>query len=563
MSSTSATAGGRDFVSGLGRIYGLYTGGFIAFIILMAILSGLGVPNRVIGYLFMGLTIVIYAVIGILSRTMHVGEYYVAGRRVPAIYNGMATGADWMSAASFIGMAGSLYLLGARHGPGSRRLAGAAGHARRPAPRAPPAGGRPRPPAGAGGPTGRGRRPAAPGCARDHQPRRARLPAGAGGTAAPRFGILRRVAADPHVLLSSAVTNLRDLGGRPPATAGRSRRGVVFRSAELADPAVGTDPVAGRARIRTVVDLRTGAEREPARPAAGRRASAASSTSSRTCPAAQRRSSPPLLASGGIDALADLDLAGQMLAVYRRLVVGEAARRRTRDSSARCSTPSARRPVPLHRGQGPHRAGRRRSCCWPRGSTRRARRRSTSRSSPRSARCTRRCSQQVGDAGGNPDDLRPLLEVRPEYLRHRAGPRARAFRLVRGLPVGRARSRRRRGRGAPEDAAHGRVSVGPFGWSDMSDLADSPGRADDGRIAPPATQRRLNPGAEGKACLWPTRSSPRSDVARTTSHVERDRVRRKPGVPLRRRPCIAIEAYVIGSALLNRPLVPPMPRSTR
>ena len=60
----------------------------------------------------MGFTIVIYAVIGVLSRTMHVGEYYVAGRRVPAFYNGMATGADWMSAASFIGMAGSLYLLG-------------------------------------------------------------------------------------------------------------------------------------------------------------------------------------------------------------------------------------------------------------------------------------------------------------------------------------------------------------------------------------------------------------------------------------------------------------------
>jgi len=108
----NTTAGGGDFVSGLGRIYGLYTGGFIVFIILMAILSAMGVPNVIIGYLFMGFTIVIYAVIGILSRTMQVGEYYVAGRRVPAIYNGMATGADWMSAASFIGMAGSLYLLG-------------------------------------------------------------------------------------------------------------------------------------------------------------------------------------------------------------------------------------------------------------------------------------------------------------------------------------------------------------------------------------------------------------------------------------------------------------------
>jgi cation/acetate symporter len=78
----------------------------------MAILNAIGVPNRIIGYMFVGFTILIYAVIGILSRTMQVGEYYVAGRRVPALYNGMATGADWMSGASFVGMAGTLYLLG-------------------------------------------------------------------------------------------------------------------------------------------------------------------------------------------------------------------------------------------------------------------------------------------------------------------------------------------------------------------------------------------------------------------------------------------------------------------
>ena len=112
MSVSTTTRNGSDFTSNLGRIYGIYTGGFIAFIILMAILSAVGVPNRVIGYMFVGFTILIYAVIGILSRTMQVGEYYVAGRRVPAIYNGMATGADWMSGASFVGMAGTLYLLG-------------------------------------------------------------------------------------------------------------------------------------------------------------------------------------------------------------------------------------------------------------------------------------------------------------------------------------------------------------------------------------------------------------------------------------------------------------------
>ncbi|WP_298724767.1 sodium:solute symporter family protein [uncultured Ferrovibrio sp.] len=100
------------FIANLGKIYGMYTGGFVAFVIVLAILEQLGVSNQVIGYLFVFLTIGVYALIGILSRTAEMGEYYVAGRKVPALYNGMATGSDWMSAASFIGMAGTLYLSG-------------------------------------------------------------------------------------------------------------------------------------------------------------------------------------------------------------------------------------------------------------------------------------------------------------------------------------------------------------------------------------------------------------------------------------------------------------------
>jgi cation/acetate symporter len=101
-----------DFINNLGRVYGIYTGGFVGFVIILAILEQIGVPNRIIGYLFVFLTIAVYAVIGILSRTAQVSEYYVAGRRVPALYNGMATASDWMSGASFVGMAGSLYILG-------------------------------------------------------------------------------------------------------------------------------------------------------------------------------------------------------------------------------------------------------------------------------------------------------------------------------------------------------------------------------------------------------------------------------------------------------------------
>ncbi|MBM3546662.1 MAG: cation acetate symporter [Alphaproteobacteria bacterium] len=111
--ATNTTSGGNaDFIRNLGRMYGTYTGGFLAFIVLLAILEMVGVPNKVLGYLFVFFTLAVYAIIGVMTRTAELSEYYVAGRRVPAFYNGMATGADWMSAASFVGMAGTLFLLG-------------------------------------------------------------------------------------------------------------------------------------------------------------------------------------------------------------------------------------------------------------------------------------------------------------------------------------------------------------------------------------------------------------------------------------------------------------------
>jgi cation/acetate symporter len=96
----------------LQRYYLYYTGGFLAFIGALAVLERHGMPPRWVGYAFLIFTISMYAGIGIISRTSDVSEYYVAGRRVPAFFNGMATGADWMSAASFIGLAGTLYLSG-------------------------------------------------------------------------------------------------------------------------------------------------------------------------------------------------------------------------------------------------------------------------------------------------------------------------------------------------------------------------------------------------------------------------------------------------------------------
>ena len=100
------------FNSQLKKYYSWYTGGFIVFLLALALAEQLGMSRKWIGYWFLFATIGLYAGIGIMSRTVDAAEYYVAGRRVPAFFNGMATGADWMSAASFIGMAGTLFLAG-------------------------------------------------------------------------------------------------------------------------------------------------------------------------------------------------------------------------------------------------------------------------------------------------------------------------------------------------------------------------------------------------------------------------------------------------------------------
>src|SRR5919109_3563508 len=93
----------------LDKIFGLYTVMFLGVTVLIGIGEALGIfSNQMIGWLFMALSLAIYVVIGIITRTSNPDQYYVAGRGVPAVYNGMATGSDWMSAASFISMGGAL-----------------------------------------------------------------------------------------------------------------------------------------------------------------------------------------------------------------------------------------------------------------------------------------------------------------------------------------------------------------------------------------------------------------------------------------------------------------------
>jgi len=107
-----AEAASSRFRGMVDSVYRWYTLWFVLFVIALGVAEQLGLPREWIGFMFLLATVGVYGGIGILCRTTDPVEYYVAGRRVPAIYNGMATGADWMSAASFLGLAGTLYLTG-------------------------------------------------------------------------------------------------------------------------------------------------------------------------------------------------------------------------------------------------------------------------------------------------------------------------------------------------------------------------------------------------------------------------------------------------------------------
>jgi cation/acetate symporter len=96
----------------LHKRFGVYLATLLFLLGALAIGEQFDLSKPWVGGIFLTATLMLYAVIGVVGRTAGANEYYVAGRRVPGIYNGMATAADWMSAASFISLAGGLYLQG-------------------------------------------------------------------------------------------------------------------------------------------------------------------------------------------------------------------------------------------------------------------------------------------------------------------------------------------------------------------------------------------------------------------------------------------------------------------
>jgi cation/acetate symporter len=82
--------------------------GLVLLTLLLLLADFAGVPKGVVNGFFLVVSIVGYALIGMFCRTTIPEEYFVAGRNISAPLNGMATAADWISAASFIGLAGLL-----------------------------------------------------------------------------------------------------------------------------------------------------------------------------------------------------------------------------------------------------------------------------------------------------------------------------------------------------------------------------------------------------------------------------------------------------------------------
>ncbi|MBI3230316.1 MAG: cation acetate symporter [Burkholderiales bacterium] len=86
--------------------------GLLLFLLTLDTLAREGMPRSWIGYFFLFGTTFAYAGIGLRHRSSNIEEFYVAGRRVPAFLNGMATAADWVSAATFISLTGGLFATG-------------------------------------------------------------------------------------------------------------------------------------------------------------------------------------------------------------------------------------------------------------------------------------------------------------------------------------------------------------------------------------------------------------------------------------------------------------------
>lgn len=96
-------SGGRDEGRILGQAYLVYAIAFIVFAVVVAVLAELGVAERLVALLIIGLPLASFAVIGIAARTLSETDFLVAGRQVPPVFNGLVTA---VTLAGFLGLLG-------------------------------------------------------------------------------------------------------------------------------------------------------------------------------------------------------------------------------------------------------------------------------------------------------------------------------------------------------------------------------------------------------------------------------------------------------------------------
>ena len=221
---------------------------------------------------------------------------------------------------------------------------------------------------------------------------------------------------DPHILLSPAVTNLRDLGGRPTADGGTVATGVVYRSAELSDTAVTTDAVLADLGIRTVVDLRGEAERTARPDQVPTGAQLVVLDVLADLPASAAAELPALFAAGRVDEFARHDLMGEMLAVYRHLVL-DASAQAAYAAFVRTVLDPERTPVLFHCTAGKDRTGWAATILLLAAGVDEAGATEEFLAVIPAVRTTfAPLLARFTDAGGDPELLRPMLEVRAEFL---------------------------------------------------------------------------------------------------------------------------------------------------
>ncbi len=96
----------------LGTSYATFTSAIAGSVIVLAIFEQLGINDLWLGPFMIGIPVLFYLAIGLMTRTVLVEDFYTSGRRVPHTYNGLALAASGTGGIAFFAFSGALYLVG-------------------------------------------------------------------------------------------------------------------------------------------------------------------------------------------------------------------------------------------------------------------------------------------------------------------------------------------------------------------------------------------------------------------------------------------------------------------